>query len=270
MPTLYQNRPGGTIAKIKDGTTHHFKYGETVDPSKLDESVDYSSWTDTKQRVSQADIQLEQAREAARSAASTVTDNVNSSASPVPGNYGDLDEDGAAVLVGNLARFPEQQAALVQHEILFGGNRQKVVDAAGEYAILSANSRIAGLLASQKASDVGATAEEPGVASTGDPDQRPGDDAFTQELQERAMAQANGGTPPPTSQSNQEGNVGSQTEAGGFDGDGPNSDSYWTNQQLKDYADQHDVEVGGNDNRSTLLSKLAVAGHTEPQSPKPA
>jgi hypothetical protein len=354
---LYSNRPGGTIAHTKDGTAKLFKYGEEVKQEELAEHVDASTFADDQPRLSQTDISLEQAREAARRSPGAEGGQVNSSQSPVPGNYSDFDEDSAALLVLHLSRYPEQQAEVIKHEILFGGNRQKVIDAAGSYAVTSAHARIAALLDTQKDPQGADLIETAPVTSPGDPGALPGDPGRTARLEQLADVTLGGdavksGSPPPTSGSIEQPNIGERGpvsgspssadidrmlaereqelevaqadverlrgqvenpsgdpavtssgsgrrssrgqargdigpatdaneatgpeagtgqpfgEARGFEGDGPGTDSYYTNDDLRTYAQQHDVEVGQSDNRGQLLKKLASAGHNEPQTPK--
>lgn len=131
MATQYVNAPGGVIVHLNDGTSKSLEYGDEV-PENLADYVDASAWSDGTKR--KPDIIEQQNAEASRRAALAENGQVNSSSSPVPSNYSELDEDAAAQLVANLARYPEQQAAVIQHEQLFGGNRQKVLDAAGDYA----------------------------------------------------------------------------------------------------------------------------------------
>jgi hypothetical protein len=168
MPN-YVNKPGGVIVHLPDGTSEVKNYGDPIEPGDVAHYVDINAFSDSTPRVSSTDQALDRARDAARTAGLADGREVNSSASPVPSNYGDLDEDGAGLVVANLARFPEQQAAVIKHEILFGGNRRKVVDAAGEYAVLSANAQIAALLDTQKAQESPPTADKQGVTSPGDP-----------------------------------------------------------------------------------------------------
>lgn len=129
---LYVNKPGGVIVHYKDGTSHNLTYGDPVDQSLVADYVDVRTFADNQKRKPDAD-ELAVA-DAHRRAALAENGQVNSSSSPVPSNYSDLDEDAASQLVSNLASYPEAQAAVVKHELAFGGGRQKVIDAAGEYA----------------------------------------------------------------------------------------------------------------------------------------
>jgi hypothetical protein len=133
--TLYVNKPGGVIVHLQGGGSKRLGYGEPV-PENVAEYVDPSTFADGQRRV--ASFEQQQAAEAQRRAALAENGQVNSSSSPVPSNYSDLDEDTAARLMSNLSRYPEAQAKLLQHEMVFGGGRQKVVDAASDYAKLSA------------------------------------------------------------------------------------------------------------------------------------
>lgn len=129
MPN-YVNKPGGVIVHLKDGTSANLAYGDKVPEDNIADHVDIKTFSDGKARKPEVDPAVE----ANRRAALAENGQVNSSSSPVPGNYSELDEDAAAQLVTNLAAYPEQQATVLQHEIAFGGNRQKVVDAASDYA----------------------------------------------------------------------------------------------------------------------------------------
>ena len=189
--TLYENRPGGTIVHFEGGGGEHVPYGTAYTgkyaPEKLSSTVrsGLESHADSTPRHSQEDAQLALARDAHRRAAvEGENGQVNSSQSPVPGNYNELDEDGAALLVMNLARYPEQQASVVMHEILYGGNRRKVIDAAGEYAHVAAQSRIAALLSSQRPGDM--TQPGPPVANPGDPGIDAGKAATNVDFERRA------------------------------------------------------------------------------------
>jgi hypothetical protein len=130
MATQYVNKPGGVVVHLEDGSAQTVGYGDPV-PDNLASYVDPSGFSDSQKR--KPDITEQQNLEASQRAA-LEGEQVNSSSSPVPGNYSDLDEDSAAQLVQNLASRPEQQVAILRHEQLFGGNRQKVIDAAGDYA----------------------------------------------------------------------------------------------------------------------------------------
>lgn len=129
---LYVNKPGSVIVQMKDGTSRQLLYG---DPVPVDEVADHQNpkdWADTQKRKPDADELAIQ--DAHRRAALSEGGQVNSSSSPVPSNYTDLDEEAASQLVANLGPYPELQAAVIKHELAFGGNRQKVIDAAGDYA----------------------------------------------------------------------------------------------------------------------------------------
>lgn len=190
--TLYENRPGGTIVQLRGGGSEHARYGQEYtgqfDPANLSEATreGLSAHTDGTPRHSAEDAQLALARDAhRRTALQAEAGQPNSSQSPVPGNYGELDEDAAALLVMNLVRYPEQQASVVMHEILYGGNRRKVIDAGGEYAHIAAQARIAGLLASQEPK-TGQKPDVPPPVNPGDPGPSPGDPGVNAEFARRA------------------------------------------------------------------------------------
>lgn len=138
--TLYVNKPGGVIARRQDGTGVHLAYGKEV-PNDLHRAIDPTAFADETPRIDPASAALEQ--EAHRRAALAEGGQPNSGSSPVPGNYNELDEDGAAILVQKLEAYPEQQAQVLVHEILYMGGRKKVTDAASEYARTAALAQLA-------------------------------------------------------------------------------------------------------------------------------
>lgn len=129
---LYVNKPGGVVVHFKDGTSHNLQYGDPVPADEVADYVDISTFADGQKR--KPDASELQVMESHRRAALAENGQVNSSSSPVPSNYSDLDEDGATQLVANLEPYPDLQAAVIKHEVAFGGNRQKVIDAATDYA----------------------------------------------------------------------------------------------------------------------------------------
>lgn len=182
--TLYVNKPGGVIAHLQDGTSKNLKYGDRVPTDELADYVDPKTFADGKQRVAVQDLEAEAHR---RAAIEAEAGQVNSSSSPVPSNYSELDEDAAAQFVEQLAAYPGQQSEVVRHEILFGGNRQKVIDAAGEYAKHAAQARIdaAGEERTEvQEYDTDADVEDLG----GDPLQGTDREAAAARIQERAAA----------------------------------------------------------------------------------
>jgi hypothetical protein len=182
--TLYVNKPGGVIVQTKAGGSVPLAYGAVVPVDQLKDHVDPSTFSDSKPRLAAADL----VADAHRRAALAENGQVNSSSSPVPGNYNDLDEDTAARLVQNLAAYPEGQLAILKHEVAFKGGRQKVIDAAGEFARQH--------VLSFQAPEMG-TVEGPLVTGTGDPTRGgvPADrEALAQQIQARAAR-----VPAPTS-----------------------------------------------------------------------
>lgn len=197
MP-LYVNKPGGVIVHLKDGTATNLAYGDKVDEDALADHVDVKEFADGKQR--KPDPEELEVLEAHRRAALAEGGQVNSSSSPVPGNYSDLDEDDAAQLVESLKNYPAQQAEVIKHEILFGGNRQKVLDAAGDYA--------------NKVAELGSDAAEPErtelvdvsdvkpAVPLPDPLTATGREGLSDEDEKARIKALSGSTPPPASGDN--------------------------------------------------------------------
>lgn len=166
MATQYVNKPGSVIVNLKDGTSKHLLYGAEVPVDQLVDGTDVSSFADGTRRLDAVlPDQLE--AEAHRRAAFAEDGQVNSSSSAVPGNYRELDEDGAAILVGNLQPYPEAQAQVVLHEMLYEGGRQKVLDAASDYAKMSAKAQIEAVAPELKSPAV--LPDEPVPSGYGDP-----------------------------------------------------------------------------------------------------
>lgn len=202
--TLYVNKPGGVIVHFNDGTSHSLEYGDEVPQDQLAEYVDAKSFADgEKRKESHAELQ---ALDASRRAALDEAGQVNSSSSPVPGNYSELDEDAAALFVSNLARFPEQQAAVIQHELLFGGGRKKVVDAASDYAREAAGIRNDALSDNTTGNQGESLLDQPGVVPAPDPfrggagaDEQAKTEQIVQAANEQVKALKGGkATPPPS------------------------------------------------------------------------
>src|SRR4051812_23059555 len=105
---LYVNVPGSVIVHLKDGTSKHLHYGDRW-PENVADYVDPKQFADTTPRRPET-MNEELARDAHRRAAQAENGQVNSSSSPVPGNYAELDEDAAAQLVANLVAYPGSQA----------------------------------------------------------------------------------------------------------------------------------------------------------------
>ncbi len=292
MPTtdtkLYVNMPGGVIAKLADGTSESFKYGDPVSASMFAEHVNVTTFADGRPRVAVESQELD----AHRRVALAENGQINSSSSPVPGNYSDLDEDGAAQLMRNLARFPEQQVAILKHEILFGGNRQKVMDAAGASAQVAVAMQLAAI---PEAAAVMGTAVGDSVAPLGDPDMggfaRDDDEAATR-MQERHAAQLRR-TPPPMSAGDDE--PADQSAAirvlqerlaaaesalaasndrkndGSSNGEPSSDATSWDDysyDDLKSYITQHELPVAKNVSHEDMLAGIKnVDGHENPQTP---
>lgn len=164
---LYVNKPGGVIVHFKDGTSHNLSYGDPVPADEVADYVDVKTFADGQKRKPDA-VEL-QVMESHRRAALAENGQVNSSSSPVPSNYSDLDEDGAAQLVANLEPYPDLQAAVIKHELAFGGNRQKVIDAASDYAKETAGLLIDGEPDTVKDPTGAALLDEPPVIPHPDP-----------------------------------------------------------------------------------------------------
>lgn len=128
MPTV--SLPGGVIVQAKDGRTLTLGYGEEVPVEEIADHVNIASFSDDDGRVSAAD----QRQQALARAAQEEAGQPGSSSSPVPGNYGELDEETVARVVASLDGYPGQQAAILIHERAQGSNRQKIFDAASPEA----------------------------------------------------------------------------------------------------------------------------------------
>lgn len=264
--TMYVNKPGGIIATLKDGTADSFQYGDRVSQDMFADHIDISTFSDGRQRVAVESQELE----AHRRAALTENGQINSSSSPVPGNYSELDEDGAAQLMSNLARFPEMQVAILKHEVLFGGNRQKVLDAAGDSAKVGLSMQLGALPDSAK--EMG-DVSGPSIASLGDPDQggiNRDDASAAARIQEQHAAQL---TPPPSSDQDDD----STTKTSGRSNDGSSNDgagaeatsfSDFSHGDLQEYIGQHDLPVPKNQSTGKLIKGIqSVEGHEAPQTP---
>lgn len=185
---LYVNKPGGVIVHMKDGTSKSLTYGDPIpdgdEPSEqVADYVNIKTFADkTKRKPDAEEIQIQEAH---RRAALSENGQVNSSSSPVPGNYSELDEDAASQLVSNLAAYPEQQASVVQHELL-NENRQKVIDAAGDYAKAAAGVRNDALSENTLDNQGEALLEQPPVVAPPDPYTRP--EGLTPEQEKEAVA----------------------------------------------------------------------------------
>lgn len=286
-PTLYCNKPGGVVVPTQDGSTKTVAYGE-VWPADAQPYVDSSRFADSQQRISGSQVQLEAAAHAR--AAKAENGQVNSSSSPVPGNYNDLPEDAAALLVANLERYPESQASVLIHEILYGGNRQKVIDSASERARISAHAQIAAdLVALRQTQD---HRDTPSGVAGGDPSIASDDTARTQAL---ATARTDVELPPPSSSASQAAGV--TGDPNRFDADGVAGDlspedqallaqiesrrgkgetkpvdsfddPSVTKAQLDAYAEQHDIaDYPKTANKAEKVAAIQAAGHDKPETP---
>lgn len=131
--TNYVNKPGGVLLHMEDGQVKYHAYGAEVNPKDL---ADY-------QRKSLGDVTDNEARsenplalgirDAHRAAVSAESGQVNSTSSPIPANYHELDEDGAVALIRALEAFPAVQAKILLFERVNKG-REKVADAASDEA----------------------------------------------------------------------------------------------------------------------------------------
>lgn len=141
--TLYLDRPGGVLLHLTDGTVKHYQYGDVVNPDDLSDAQQSNLdrfVSDTTPKA-EADVRSEIAQRAQEKAALAEAGQVGSSSSPVPGNYSELDEAGAARFIQTLSKFPAEQAAVVVYETLHA-NRREVVDAASSQARSIANDQI--------------------------------------------------------------------------------------------------------------------------------
>jgi hypothetical protein len=131
--TVYIDKPGGVLLHHEDGQVKYAEYGEEIDPSIL---TDYQRKTlkqvtsDSPRSESPGDRQV---KEAHRAAVDADLGQVNSTTSPIPSNYHELDEDGAIALINALKGFPSVQAKIALYErVNFG--REKVLDAVSDEA----------------------------------------------------------------------------------------------------------------------------------------
>lgn len=259
---LYVNEPGGIVVHTKDGAGKTLAYGAPVDVDDLSEATAryIDRHTDTTFRGVDSDPNLE----AAAHARAALADNgqVHQGSSPVPANYSELDEDTKVRLVSNLARYPESQAQLLIHERLFGGDSQKVQDAATDYARISAEMQIAQSASAQIAKEGGPRLEA-GFTGFGDVEANPGDPGRTATVVARANAAADLLTPPePTAYD--PATRGSDTPDGGEASDY----SAFSYDQLKGYVDQHNLDVAKNQSKENLVQDIAAQpGHDKPQTP---
>lgn len=196
MPdTLFVNKPGGVIARLNDGTSTHLTYGTKV-PDNLASFVDTSTFADTEDRhLDDGDIQRE--RDAHERAALTEGGQLGSSSSPIPANYTDLDEDAAAQFIEKLANYPAQQAVVLKHERLYGGNRKKVIDAAGQYAQIASE-----------------TSDEP-IKAIGGVSVVPGPDPLREGNEDKVQQAALKEVPPPSNANNDDKLTGEALDARG-------------------------------------------------------
>jgi len=187
----YINQPGGVILHLTDGTTEHFQYGQEVDQERL---ADYqrenlSQFADDQERTAYAP--QSQTERAHAQAALVDQTQPNSTSDPVPGNYNELSEEDATALMMVSRDNPEIQARLVLHEKVFGGSRQKVVDAASSFAKSRADQL-------QQALEGGVTTfdQTPTVRDT-EHEQERTERRSASERQAKSSSQSSGKTPAP-------------------------------------------------------------------------
>lgn len=206
--TLYISKPGGALLQHKDGETVSYDYGQVVDLEVLSSAqlnhLAHVTTTDTPA------ASPPQPNDAQLDAAMAEAGAVNTTASPVPGNYGELSEDQAVRLVQSV-RDPAAQAVLIAYEMAHA-NRGKVVAAVPDEVQNEASIRqvvaefeqdqIAAApqpdfsQITQAAGDSG-TGDDGGSAPTGDaPTGEPTGDAATGGSTETP----GGSTPPPSSE----------------------------------------------------------------------
>lgn len=200
MTPVYVNQPGGIIVQMKNGESKGFTYGQEIPTDEVADHVDLSGFADNQRRNTGLDEQLvRESHERAALAEARSGGQATTGQTPVPSNYDELEEDGAVRVVQALARVPESQAAVLVHEIVYCGGRQKVLDAATNYARISAQVQIEAEV--QSVRNVNSLAGAPSIVPLGDPDILPGSEAQTKAFTERAdalAAQLQGRTPPPT------------------------------------------------------------------------
>lgn len=130
---LYVNKPGGVIVHMADGSQETLGYGA---PVYVDQLADHqkpfvSGFADsTRKSTSPAEEEVRaRLKDAHTNAMLSNLGQPNSSADVVPGDYGQLDEDGAIALMRALEAYPAAQAQVVLHERV-NYNRERVLDAA--------------------------------------------------------------------------------------------------------------------------------------------
>lgn len=127
--TRYVNKPGGLIIHLLDGTAEYRAYGHPIHPDECAEHQRefLDGFTDDEPNAETPDQQSEAVRVANANAARADSGQVNSTSSPIPGNYHDLSEEDVLALFRAAEQFPGIQAALYIHEKANLG-RKKVLD----------------------------------------------------------------------------------------------------------------------------------------------
>lgn len=296
----YISKPGGVILRMADGTSQSFRYGA---PVPLDQLADHQKatagrWSDTTFRGQSGDERIEAA---AHARAAQSQHSPNSSTSPVPSNYADLSEDEAVAVMSRYADNPDAQAAMVVHETLYGGNRQRVIDASSDYAKGAASVQIDTLVRHKSALDL--QRERAGISEgdsyfgppqTSKPDSQIAGNIVAHQMARDAEA---GSLTPPPSGGDSEPSGGStaslaeptpvppgqpeevQQQVAERHGDGGagteggtdfSDEQAWTKANLHAYAEQHSIETNQSDKRDVLVQKIQAAGHDKPQTPPPS
>lgn len=126
--TLYIKDPGGAILAHADGEHVNYTYGQRIDLTVLSAAQkNHLGHISTTKKPAQAPPSPGDAN---LNAALIEANNVNTTASPIPGNYSELDEDQAVRLISNV-RDPQVQAVLIAFE-MSTLNREKVIAAADD------------------------------------------------------------------------------------------------------------------------------------------
>jgi hypothetical protein len=189
---VYINVPGGAILNMADGESVVHAYGQEVDVEAVTDGQREHLPAITTTRRPTGEVPGPQ--EAQLAAALADAGQINSTSSPIPGNYGELTEDQAVRFIQSVDD-ASSQSVIIAFEI--GNlNRQKVIDAAPRAAREEAEVRA--LIAEHEA---GIALERPQPDLSGTP--RGGDEDDVQpDVQpdpDAPVEQPDGDTPPPTS-----------------------------------------------------------------------
>lgn len=153
--SLYISKPGGAILAHEDGEHVNYQYGQKVDLDVLS-----AAQRNHLSHVTQAKAPEDappQPSDANLRAAQIEAAQVNTTASPVPGNYDELSEDQAVRLIG-VVTDPSAQSAIVAYEMAHQG-REKVIAAATDDA--RAEAEVRAIVAEHEATAMNKAGEPP-------------------------------------------------------------------------------------------------------------